>query len=80
MVNMNYMEMVNMNYQDQGFCGTVCTKPNGQRYKQSTTAALKQANQEMYAAIQNTPGDKRPEYRSLIRWEGDGYAWYWILR
>ena len=71
MVNVNYMKMVNINYQDQGFCGTA---------KQSATAALKQANRALTAAIQNTPGDKRPEYRSLIRWEGDGYAWYWILR
>ena len=64
--------MVNMkNYQDQGFCGTA---------KQSATDALKQANREMHAAIQNTPVDKRPEYRSLTRWEGDGYAWYWVLR
>ena len=63
--------MVNMNYQDQGFCGTA---------KQSATDALKQANRALTAAIQNTPGDKRPEYYSRIRWEGDGYAWYWILR
>ena len=65
------MKIVNVNYQDQGFCGTA---------KQSATDALNQANREMHAAIQNTPGDKRPEYYSRIRWEGDGYAWYWMLR
>ena len=65
--------MVNMDYQAQGFCGmrTGCS---------SATAALKQANMQLHAAIQNTPVDKRPEYRSLTRWEGDGYAWYWVLR
>jgi len=65
------MTMTNVHYQDQGFCGTA---------KQSANDALKQANRELNAAVNDTPEDKRPEYHSQIRWEGDGYAWYWLLR
>lgn len=58
-------------YQADGFAGVA---------KQTGSAALAQANRELNEAIQDTPPDKRSQYRSVIRWEGDGYAWYWIKR
>jgi hypothetical protein len=58
-------------YQDQGFQGVK---------NQSATKALNAANAELAQARNHTPSDEIPNYRSIIRWEGDGYAWYWILK
>lgn len=60
-----------MTYQDQGFCGIK---------HQTTKQALNRANQELNAAIAATPIDELTKYRSVIRWERDGYAWYWLLK
>jgi hypothetical protein len=65
------MPAIAANYQDQGFEGTA---------KQSPQAALTKANREVFYAKYRTPVDQRDLYRSSIRWEGDGYGWYWILR
>jgi hypothetical protein len=58
-------------YQDQGFQGVK---------NQSATKALAAANADLIEARNNTPTTDMDNYRSVIRWEGDGYAWYWILK
>lgn len=57
-------------YQDQGF-----VPADGQNQK-----ALNRAKDQLQEAIAATPIDRRHEYRSVIRWERDGYGWYWIVR
>ena len=58
-------------YQDQGFV------PVDERniYK-----SLARANEQLAECRNATPKALRAKYRSIIRWAGDGYSWYWILR
>ena len=58
-------------YQDQGFV------PADER---NNYKALARANERLAECRNATPKALRAEYRSIIRWEGDGYGWYWILR
>lgn len=57
-------------YQDQGFVPA----------DQANQKALTRANEQLREAVEKTPVNRRSEYRSVIRWERDGYGWYWIVR
>ena len=59
-------------YQEQGFSPVNKT--------QSNQAALREAKFSVTKAIAATPTEQRELYKSVIRWEGGGYGWYWILR
>jgi hypothetical protein len=39
-----------------------------------------QANAAIAGARNATPAEVRDEYRSYIRWLGDGYEWGWVLK